>query len=438
MSRFGFEEKADKLVRAFNHFDVEVKVVAVTVARRVITFELKTRRCQKTIDILNLASEIRYFTNEEKLRIVLDGYGENRFGVEMPIEDMGDYAIEDLYKANTFFNNDMELPIYIGTDIRNRMVFDDLYYMSSILIAGRSGSGKTAFLRSVIASIIKAKTPDEAKFVIFDPKGCEWNWAKNLSYLECPLIKGLKAGNHKIKWIAEELKRRQELFATTQRKNIIDYNSNEPNKIPHLIVMFDEISDYLLLGDANIENWLASILIGGRNAGIHLIISTMHTTERVVNPLIKAHCLARISFEVETSEESELILDIAGAEYLHGEGDAFYKSFYHPTITRLQTSYVHETAVRSIIPKRNETFSDFELLKLCDDTIAKLGTDNPDSKIIQDENFKKVLKHCISIGAVTTRDLQLEFDFGYAKAARYCDAIKKVLGMPLSEKIPFD
>ena len=439
MSKFGLEEKANNLIKAFEHFEIDAKIVAVTVSKNIATFEFVTYKRQRILEILNLAEEIRYFAREDKLRIVLSGYGENHFGVELPIEDMGNQKIEELYKATMFNNSNMLLPIYVGTDTHNRMLYDDLYCISNLLVAGNSGAGKTVFLNSIIASIVMAKTSDEVRFEIFNPKGCEWEWMERLPHIESSVTKGIKDGNKKIKQLVDELERRQELFAITERKNIVDYNENEPIKIPHMIVMFDEISDYLMLGDDDFEKMLSRLMMRGRAAGIHFIIATAHTTERIITPIIKAHCLAQMAFNVDSAEESELILDIGGAEHLCRAGDAFYKSIYHPIISRINVAQMHEIVVKTIVPKNYETkATNFEVDKMCDAAFNGILKEISDRQIVRREEFRKMLKHCLEIGAVSTSALQIKFNIGYGKAAQYCDLIKLILEMDTKKQEPFE
>lgn len=439
MAKFGLEEKAKNLIKALEHFEIDAKVVAVMVSKNIATFEFVTYKRQRILEILNLSEEIRYFAREDKLRVVLSGYGENHFGVELPIDDMGEQKIEELYKATTFNNSNMLLPIYIGTDTHNRMLYDDLYCVSNLLIAGNSGVGKTAFLNSVIASIIMAKTSDEAKFVIFDPKGCEWDWIERATHIESTVIRGIKSGNEKLKQLIHELERRQELLATTARKSIVEYNENEPIKLPHLIVLFDEISDYLMLGDEDFEKELTRLMMRGRGVGMHFIIATAHITGRIVTPIIKAHCLAQMAFCVDTAEESELILDIGGAEHLCRVGDAFYKSIYHPVISRINVARMHEIVVKTIVPKNYETkATNFEVDKLCENALNDIIKETSDRQIVRKEEFRKMLKYCVEIGTVSTSALQIKFDIGYGKAARYCDLIKLILEMNTKKQEPFE
>lgn len=439
MAKFGLEEKAKNLIKALEHFEIDAKVVAVTVSKNIATFEFVTYKRQRILEILNLAEEIRYFAREDKLRVVLSGYGENHFGVELPIDDMGEQKIEELYKATMFNNANMLLPIYIGTDTHNRMLYDDLYCVSNLLVAGNSGVGKTAFLNSVIASIIMAKTSDEAKFVIFDPKDCEWDWIERATHIESTVICGIKSGNEKLKQLINELERRQALLATPARKNIVEYNENEPIKLPHLIVLFDEISDYLMLGDDDFEKDLSRLLMRGRSVGMHFIIATAHTTERIVTPIIKAHCLAQMAFYVDSAEESELIFDLGGAEHLCRVGDAFYKSLYHPTISRIHTAQMDEIVVKTIIPKNHSAkISNSHVDKICDDATEIKFEDNVDRQIVRREEFRKMLKHCLETGILSARELQMEFDIGYGKAARYCDLIKMILKMDSKKEEPFE
>ena len=66
---------------------------------------------------------------------------------------------------------------------------------------------------------------------------------------------------------------------------------------------------------------------------------------------------------------------------------------------------------------------------MCDDAAETKFEDNADRQIIRREEFRKMIKHCLETGSVSTRELQMEFDIGYGKAARYSDLIKRILNM---------
>lgn len=49
-------------------------------------------------------------------------------------------------------------------------MYGDIRKMTHILVAGTSGSGKTAFLHSVIISLIMKYSPADLRLILIDPK----------------------------------------------------------------------------------------------------------------------------------------------------------------------------------------------------------------------------------------------------------------------------
>ena len=199
----------------------------------------------------------------------------------------------------------------------------DIKKCKNILVAGRTGSGKSTFLHKIINELIN-QPKENLRLFLIDLKDTEfsiYNNSKNL-YKKVATDWGLAIFG--LSDILDEIGEREEKFLKIKVKNIDKYNelvSNE-EKLPHIVIIIDEAIEFLRENTegGQVLKWLAC---NSTSLGVHLIISTQRAN--MIFPELKANLQTRICFPVANVEDSLLIVHEEGAEKLK-VGEFLYKS----------------------------------------------------------------------------------------------------------------
>lgn len=211
------------------------------------------------------------------------------------------------------------------------------------LVAGTTGSGKSVFINSALASIMAHTHPDELKLTIIDPKTVEFSNYKGLPYMLCDPLTDMSKANTFVQYLVEEMERRYTIFAKHKVKKLAEYQElcqedDSLEKIPYIILVIDEFAD-LISQYKDVEKPIARIGQKARAAGIHMVIATQSPRREVITGLIKANVPSRVSLMVANSTESQIILDETGGEKLRPKGD-FLLKMNGGNVTRGQAPFV--------------------------------------------------------------------------------------------------
>ncbi len=194
--------------------------------------------------------------------------------------------------------------------------------MTSILVAGTAGSGKSVFLRSAVLGMALNAGPDEIKFTLIDPKRVTFTDFSEIPHLKGPPIMDLGPALEELEKLVYEMEERYDLLSNAGAIDISEYNArNAP--LEHHVTIIDEYADLMIEKDfkQRAELLIQRLCQKGRAAGFHIVLSTQRPDSKVVTPLIKANLQLKIALKVTTLANSRIVLDEPGAERLMGNGD---------------------------------------------------------------------------------------------------------------------
>jgi S-DNA-T family DNA segregation ATPase FtsK/SpoIIIE len=253
--------------------------------------------------------------------------------------------------------------------------------MPHLLIAGTTGSGKSVALNTMILSLLYRFTPAQLKLIMIDPKMLELSVYGDIPHLLTPVVTEPKKAVVALKWAVKEMEDRYRAMSALGVRNIHGYNERiaqairkketltrkvpvgidpetgrqiieeqpiDPEPLPFIVVVVDEMADLMLVAGKDIEAAIQRLAQMARAAGIHLIMATQRPSVDVITGTIKANFPTRISFQVTSKIDSRTILGEQGAEQLLGQGDMLYMAG-GGRIRRVHGPFVSDEEVEQVV-----------------------------------------------------------------------------------------
>jgi DNA segregation ATPase FtsK/SpoIIIE, S-DNA-T family len=239
--------------------------------------------------------------------------------------------------------------LLVGIDATQQVRFADLASSgrSHVLAAGTTGSGKSEWLRMMLASLIASNTPDTLRVATLDPKLAAFNDLEHSKFLwrqNSFWIPGEgRAASELFQDLIEEMDRRYQLTRQTGTDNLRSHVERTGKPLARIVCICDEY--FALINESKSEKSqieAAVSLLGakGRAAGIHLVLATQQPSRATISGAIQANLPCRVALALSSHIESNMILGVPGADRLTGSGDLLYKDFGDPV--RLQAPYLTE------------------------------------------------------------------------------------------------
>ncbi|MCH8006991.1 MAG: DNA translocase FtsK 4TM domain-containing protein [Planctomycetes bacterium] len=353
---------SQQLGQRLRDFKIDGTVSDVTEGPVVTTMEFEPAPGTKSSKIVALGEDLARLLATESLRVVPSIPGRATVGFEIPNHQRRIIRFGNVLKDFKKESKGMTLPIVLGVDTFGATVIEDLTEMPHLLVAGTTGSGKSAFINTLIASLVYANPARELRLVMVDPKMIELAVYEKLPHLACPVVKDLEGeGERVLEGLVTEMEDRFRRMGAVGARNIVAFNrtirsSRKPQYIkfegrwepmPYVVLLVDEFADMILVLGKRAETAVTRLAQKARAAGIHLVIATQRPSADVVTGLIKANFPTRIAFRVQSGVDSRTILDQSGAETLLGKGDMLYQSA--TGIQRLHAPFLEDNEVTEFV-----------------------------------------------------------------------------------------
>jgi S-DNA-T family DNA segregation ATPase FtsK/SpoIIIE len=418
-------------------FNINVTMGEVNVGPTVTQYTFAPPAGVKLNKITTLDTNLALSLAAHPIRIEAPIPGKRAVGVEIPNKTIAIVRLRSLLETPEWKAETTGLTFVLGRDVSGIPIFADLAQMPHMLIAGATGSGKSAMINALLTSLLYRNSPNDLKLILVDPKRVELGLYNGVPHLLTPVINEPEKTISALKWAVAEMERRYKLLSDVGNRNIIDYNKAFPEEaMPYIVIVIDEMADLMVMAAADVETLIVRLAQMARAIGIHLVLATQRPSVDVITGIIKANIPARLAFSVASQIDSRTILDQMGAEKLLGKGDMLFASPDIMKPRRIQGAFLEEKEVKAVTDylrgQRGPTYNDEVLSQKV--TIGKggAGGGNSGNGDIDDELFDDAAEAVIRAGKASTSMLQRRLRVGYARAARLIDLLEEqgIVGPP--------
>jgi S-DNA-T family DNA segregation ATPase FtsK/SpoIIIE len=417
------------------NFGIAVEMDEVTVGPTVTRYALKPAQGVKLSRIVGLQNDLALALAVHPIRIEAPIPGKSLVGIEIPNKSKSTVGMGTLLSDDKFQNAPKPLMVALGRGLSGKPTFGNLAKMPHALVAGTTGSGKSVTVHSIITSLLFRNGPEDLRFIMVDPKRVELTLYNKIPHLLTPVITDPKKTILALKWAAKEMDRRYDVLESHSVRDIESYHNTilkgkkDLERMPYIVIIIDELADIMQTYPKELESGIVRLAQMSRAVGIHLILSTQRPSVNVITGLIKANVPTRVALQVSSQIDSRTILDQGGAEKLLGAGDMLYMSGEMSQPERLQSAYISEEEVKSVVQYLKDSYMD-EL----PDTIELSGSIEGGNNLFSgsldeggpaDDLYEDARQIVIETGKASTSYLQRRLGIGYARAAKLIDMLEE-------------
>ena len=421
------------IVQKLRDLGIEITSVTANPGPVVTQYELTPAPNVRISRIEGLGDDLAMALSARSIRIEAPIPGKAVVGIEIPNHEAEAIRFKPLLMpidVSGSWTPTQAIPFALGKDVGGTPQVRDLAIMPHLLIAGATGSGKSVMVNAIIASFLFARTPQELRMILVDPKRVELSGYNGLPHLLIPVITESDKAASALKWAVLEMENRYRMFASAGARNLEGYNASREDvndRMYSIVIIIDELADLMMQDGRETEESIVRIAQKARATGIHLILATQRPSVNVVTGLIKANIPSRIAFSMASQIDSRTVLDAPGAEDLIGRGDMLFQPSDAPKPTRMQGVFVSDREINAVVTHwRDQGLPDYQLgivagAERSGGGGADRGRDEEPADRLFDEAVQVVAEHDRASASLLQRRLRI----GYARAARIIDQLEE-------------
>jgi S-DNA-T family DNA segregation ATPase FtsK/SpoIIIE len=432
-------ERAVLLEKTFADFGLKVRVVGINTGPVITQYEVALETGLRVNKVTRLADDLALNLKVPSVRVVAPIPGKNTVGIEIPNEHRAVVRLKEVILTAGKKVGQLKIPLFLGKDTEGRPLVYDLAEMPHLLIAGRTGTGKSVCMNAIILSMLMTRRPDEVKMVMIDPKMLELSEYAKIPHLMHPVVKDMKKAEAILAWAVDKMEERYDLLSRARVRGIAGYNelsleeihrrvkpdeeerARIPERMPYVVIFVDEMGDLMMQMKKEVEGHIVRLAQKSRAAGIHLVVATQKPTVDVITGLIKSNLPARICFQVSSRSDSRVVLDEMGADKLLGKGDMLFLQPGTSTLMRAQGTYLSDGEIQKVV-EHLECEPNFA------QELVQIGSGSGEGKgglmetlRARDELYEQAIEVIVREGRGSVSLLQRALGIGYGRAARLID-----------------
>lgn len=307
-------------------------------------------------------------------------------------------------------NPNMLIPIFLGRIEKWQDMVVDLSEINHLLITGYSGCGKSTLIHNIVSNVMIYRSYEIAKFILLDQKGVELTIYNGCPHLFIPVATDEKRIEGALTWCVAEMECRIDILRNFSSRSIEDYNEKNQKTWPHILIVLDGYS----ADNDKIDECLKKILLNGRTAGMHIILS-LSDTNNILNfiNLFPSVCLFRSARYPRGTGISQKYLSVLSI------GEFYYRSMSSSEMVKLSTPDIDFNLVERELKNIIRENKDAKYIDISTKENNNIGFCEEDiDALFSDAGRYTIEKDKASIGM-----LQRNFKIGFNRAARIMDQL---------------
>ena len=334
------KEEIEQLVRDFKRSCGDYRISLgecnpedAVVGPSVIRLKFKLKRGQA---LQGLATHLEDIGREMKRSgvIIQPVLNSDELLLDIPRLQRDKVLFADVLKDMPKVTSPEQLYFPLGRTPNGQDLIEDLSQMPHMLVGGSTGSGKSVFLFTMLASFLMTHPrKEDMQLILSSSKFEDFIHFEGLPHLYSGhIISDAEEATNVIKEVVfEESERRGRLLAEARVANIIEYNKIAEEKLAPIVVVIDEFADLADQLESKKEQNafykpVQRIAQAGRSRGIHLVICTQRPEAKLVPSTTKAQLNGRVALRVNDGISSRMIIEVPDAQYLQKHGDMIYRN----------------------------------------------------------------------------------------------------------------
>ena len=401
----------------------------------VVRFEFIQREEIKSSLIRSFEDDLNQALSEYgPIRLITPDEEKKTITIEVVRPERQLVSLRSVLESKEFQKSKAKLPIALGISSENKPIVKDLFGMVDLLIVGMAGMGKSVLLHDIIASLIYAKRPEQLKFILIDTQKGEFSHYSKLKFSYLATFEGKPSVITKSEDVVRVIDAL--IFEAEKRSEILNqaevaFRWNDL-QLPSIVVIIDEIADLIRRFGDQLKFRLYRLLGYGKSYGIHFICTSKSTTSDVFDDHFIDEFQARISFKINTEDDSMRIIEKTDAVSLCDNGDMVL--YWEESDRFVEGTFKHFERIQGCSHDTYEMTDLLEYLKLPQtipyifptkvvsfpfdsqsESISELGCD----PLFEEVAWFVVCSHCGSIAQIQRR-----FEIGYNRARRLLDLLE--------------
>jgi S-DNA-T family DNA segregation ATPase FtsK/SpoIIIE len=321
------EYQSDRIEAVLRHHKVPGRVTGGTVTPRWIRFKVLPAMGSRISRIKGLSEELAAALDAPSCRVARQGAA---VMVEVPRDDARPVHLMPMMEQLEGVPP-VTAVLGVAEDGAPLLIRLPSPDVAHILVAGTTGSGKTALLRTVVLSLaMRHPYRGQLSLMLIDPKGRAFADLGGLPQLARPVVVDGEEAAEALGSLIRLMERRDAMMQSE----------------PPVVVVIDELVDLMMTdasstrGGPSIEDLLTRLVQRGREAGIHIVAATQKPTAAVIGTLVKANFPVRMVGKVTSATDARVASGWAGtgAERLLGKGD--FIAVAEGRVHRFQAAYI--------------------------------------------------------------------------------------------------